>query len=338
MLHIVLTILAVIGKILLVILALILLLILLVLFAPIRYKGTFRKKDSRMQAQGSVSWLLKLFLVKGSWIEGKLSYEIRIFGIPLQKLLGLVRRGKKEEAGAEESEEIPEPEKESSAEEELPELQKEISQEEKTDTEEKPLENQEAEAEENSSEEPEAVRQEEQAETPEEKKPGPLAAFLKNAAEKLKKIIGLPAKAVQRLRSISRRLKGLFNRASSLADRAKKLLDFLQSKLFREVFELTKKELMPVIRHILPRKIWGELEYGTGDPGTTGQILAAIAALYPVLPPDLAIYPDFEETLLNCDLSLKGRIRLFVPVYHGARLLLNKQVRKLINRVRHKEA
>ncbi len=151
-------------------------------------------------------------------------------------------------------------------------------------------------------------------------------------------LFGLPEKISNTFEKIEDKIEAVSDKAESLVDKAKWGLDLLQSKMFKDVFSVAKKEILAIIKHILPYKLKGSVEYGTGDPASTGEILAMLASIYPILPKDLSISPDFEESLLNCNLVLKGRIRLIVLVFHGVKILLNKQVRRLIKKVRRKEA
>ncbi len=316
MLHIVLTVLAVIGKILLGILGLILLLLLLILFVPIRYKGSFQKQEKSIQAEASVSWLLHLVSLKISWIEKQLSWELRLFGIPLKPLLNRIRNRKN---SSEEKEQRPDPEDKQENEGEGP------------GTQEPGAELHESDGERTAAQGEGTGQPDESAEIHE----------ADGIFSRLKKIFGglvkLPERIQKTWNTFADRMKALFSRAESLADRGKKLLKFLQSKLFREVLELVKKEVFAILRHIAPRKISGRVNYGTGDPGSTGEILAALAAVYPIFPKDLSVEPDFEEAVLDCDLAVKGRIQTAVLIFHGGKLILNKNVRRLIRKVRHQE-
>ncbi len=368
MLHIVLTILAVLGKILLALLGFILLLFLLILFVPVRYSGTVQKQDSSLQGQGSVSWLLRLIQIRAGWADRKLSYEIRIFGIPLLRLLRWIRERKsrkaqksrkKEEAVSVKEENVSEPEENQPAAEAAEKLETAPGENQPAAEATEPLESV-SEEKQVSAEQTEACPQEaapEQepsqgsasaAETPEarpdgeekqEKTAEEASAEKSSRFEKIRKRFGAAVSKIKELFGKTiRTVEKLRSGAEQVTERIRKILDLLRSDLFREVFELTRKELFLILRHIFPRKIRGRLEYGTGDPASTGEILAALAACMPFLPKELVICPDFEEAVLNCDLSVKGRVRLAVPAFHGGKLLLNKQVRRLIKKVRHKEA
>ena len=76
-------------------LGLVLLAVLLVLFCPVRYQASAVKDvDNWNQAQvsGGVSWLFRLISVRVIYTDGQLKKEIRIFGISLDKLLGLTKK------------------------------------------------------------------------------------------------------------------------------------------------------------------------------------------------------------------------------------------------------
>lgn len=366
MLHIVLTILAVIGKILLGILGFILLLLLLILLAPIRYRGTFQKQDQEMQAKASVSWLLRFLHVQVTWIEKKLAYEVYVLGIPVFRLLKWIKglkknRGKKKAAqkksGSEEPEalqvyaqnaEIVSPAQDMETvqsvqpeeEEPLPAVQSVQPEEEDSlpavqSAEGEPAPSAEPVQEcEPVKEEREDTRDSEADAEAEAAKPG----LFERIRAAVQKVLGIPEKVSRTIRNVADKVKAVCSKAETLKAKVQEILKLLQSRLFKDVFESVKKVLLAIVRHILPQKLWGRVEYGMGDPATTGEILAAIAVIYPILPEKLFICPNFEESILNCDLTLKGRIRLVVLVFYGVKLLLNKKVRRLIKIVRHKEA
>lgn len=341
MLHIVLTILAVIGKILLGILGFILLLLLLILLAPIRYRGAFQKQDQEMQAKASISWLLRFLYVQVSWVEKKLTYEVYILGIPLFRLLKWIKglkKNKRKKKAVQKTPDSKEPEAiqtntDSSAETVEPAPSEEdvplIEQ-----TEEEPVTPVEPQEEVAPVEAQEEITP---AETPEDSKPDK-PGLLQRIGAAVQKVLGIPEKVSRTIRNIVDKVKAVCSKVETLKAKVQEILKLLQSKLFKDVFACVKKELLAIVRHILPQKLWGRVEYGMGDPATTGEILAAIAVVYPVLPEKLFICPNFEESILNCDLTLKGRIILVVLVFHGVKVLLNKKVRRLIKIVRHKEA
>ncbi|MFR6589418.1 MAG: hypothetical protein ACLURV_03640 [Gallintestinimicrobium sp.] len=71
--------------------------------------------------------------------------------------------------------------------------------------------------------------------------------------------------------------------------------------------------------------------------GFTGQIMAIQGMLYPWHKGNIRLEPDFEEKYIEGELHLKGRIRLGTLGICGLRILLNKNVRRLIRILRKKE-
>ena len=99
--------------------------------------------------------------------------------------------------------------------------------------------------------------------------------------------------------------------------------------VFREAGHLLKK--------IKPKKIEGDVIFGTGDPATTGQAIGGIAALYGFLPEKLKITPDFEEKRYEGNLHVKGSLRLIHVVIIAVRLIIDKNVRYIIKKIMTRE-
>ena len=142
------------------------------------------------------------------------------------------------------------------------------------------------------------------------------AGFLERLGAKISALIGKFRSGIRKLRST--------------AGFIEKLLAYLNSESFANCRQVLTKEGMAIMRHILPYKIRGTVRFGTDDPAKTGIILGLISVFYPSLPGNLTIEPEFTESCLEADLFLKGRIVLFVLAVHGVRILLCKDVRKLI--------
>ena len=80
-------------------------------------------------------------------------------------------------------------------------------------------------------------------------------------------------------------------------------------------------------RQALPRKICGEVRFGTSDPALTGQILGIAGIFYPLFMDNVKVDPDFERTILEGELFLKGRLRIVSAVRIAWRLFRDKNVR-----------
>ncbi len=88
------------------------------------------------------------------------------------------------------------------------------------------------------------------------------------------------------------------------------------------------KRIRKLLLHILPKKVRGYAEFGFDDPSTTGKVLGGISALYGMTGPLLDLRPDFRNKVFNCDLYIKGRIRIFTVALILLLLYFNKELKE----------
>ena len=140
-----------------------------------------------------------------------------------------------------------------------------------------------------------------------------------------------------KLSQVTDRLRGMQHKTDQLKQQTayyKRIWDQPQT---RQAIRVGFYELGEIIRHVLPRKLEVFGIVGTGDPASTGQIMAIQGMLYPWHKGNIRLEPDFEEKYIEGELHLKGRIRLGTLGICGLRILLNKNVRRLIRILRKKE-
>lgn len=344
MLHILLIILKIIGIILAVLLGLLLLLLLLVLFVPIRYKGKLCK-EKELQVTAKVSWLLHMISVPVSFRDGVLSVKIKLFGITLKKLTRDEDELEEdveelfhdaEDAAGEGEKKIEEIEEEeplsgSSGEKmddsaaQKDEGEKDRIREKETEGENNTIdEGKFAQEEEDGDEElSESVRREQEKSGPIKKIFDKIKAFFLKIFEIWKKIINLKYTF---LRLCGRIKQGI----RKYRDTKEFLLDERTKDAVRKAFEEGKL----LIGKLLPKKIRGELRFGTKDPALTGEILGGISIFYPIFMDNVKVYPDFERSILEGELFVKGRFRLATAALVLWRLWRDKNIRFVYHRFR----
>lgn len=304
MLHILLLILKIIGIILLAVLGLILLLFILVLFVPVRYRGDgsfYGKPEGTVK----ISWLLRIFSLTVSYKE-ELDFKIRIFGIHMMR--------KQEEAAKAAAREL---------EEDLILSAQELAEEIKDPLEEIFYDRPEPEP---------PVEQQAKAERPAETKgpkelpPLSKKGFFARLKERLK---GLLDKLTRSCRHILRSVR----KADNLRQ---EILDFMADERNKKTFRMMLGQIKRLLRHILPVKLKGQLAFGLEDPYLMGQILSGAALLYPVYHRQLSVKPVFDTKLIEGELFFKGRIRLAVLLSAGLRILLDKNFRVQLKKIRNR--
>lgn len=323
------------GILILVILGLLLLVVLTVLLVPIRYKGRLDKKEAPeeiFRADGLVSWLNPLLRVRVRFAEKKLHYTVRIFGICLlnsdkPKRDKPVKGKKKAKKAKEEKKKKQEPEKETTAESlvvaenaegtETPEAEGG-----KTEaTEQMPAEETLSSDMVNATATPpdEAEEATESAESGRKKK----GSLFKKIKQIIAKIMAIPEKLKEKVIHIKNTVKLLWYKKD-------KVVMFLQDELHKTALGKAWDTVKQIGLHVLPGKIKGHLEFGTGDPESTGKALGVLGILYAAYGKGITVIPDFYEKRLVAELAFKGRIRLGTLLLKGVRLIRDKQVKRFI--------
>lgn len=301
-LHVLLLLLKWLGIILLVILGVLLLLIVLVLLAPIRYKGKLIKKEAPeeiFRADGLVSWLNPLLRVRIRYAGKNLCYTVRLLGLclfdsekPKKEKTKKVKK-KKSEKKQKESRKKKETGASPTPEPLIPEQAEESM----------PAE-----------EFPETAETEDN-----ETKKRSLFTKIKEFIEKIKAI---PEKIKQKARRFVNTLKLLWYKKE-------KVVAFFEDELHKSALGTSWKAIKRLLHHILPGKIKGHAEFGTGDPESTGKALGVLGVLYAAYGKGLTIVPDFYEKRLVAELTLKGRIRCGTVLVICLKLIRDKQVKRL---------
>lgn len=336
MLHIILTILKILGILLLVILGILLAVVLAVLFVPICYSAQGKKNGDELSGKATVSWLFYLLHGKVVYEGGKTGFEIYLFGIPLMKVKQKLdarktrkQRKQKEEQVQTEPSTKPEVQKaaEKSAEGSTAEL--------KTTQQEKVNENKPEDRIQQSgtkvSQSPGTV---ELTKDPQKKKTG----ITEKAAGVWRKVKGIILKIWHFPSDCIKKLKKIKLTFRTICDKIKQCYTFLQMNTTKAAFRFIKGKVKLLLRHILPRKIWGNLTFGLDDPAVTGQILAVAGICYPVYKENLRITPVFDQKILEGELKLRGRICCGYLLLIGWQIFWNKDVKVTYQRFQHKEA
>lgn len=297
-----LTILKVIGWILLGILGLILLTVLTVLLVPIRYRADGVWKEEKY-IRGRVTWLLHLLSIRVTY-EKELLLEVRVAGFLIYPKKDRLGKEKKAASGADAEEGVGDADVDTNV------LDADGAKMPSADV--KTL-----------GESAPAAEADAQATDSDAAPEHPAGSFFEKLSGKLSQVTD--------------RLRGMQQKTDQLKQQTayyKRIWDQPQT---RQAIRVGFYELGEIIRHVLPRKLEVFGIVGTGDPASTGQIMAIQGMLYPWHKGNIRLEPDFEEKYIEGELHLKGRIRLGTLGICGLRILLNKNVRRLIRILRKKE-
>lgn len=324
MLHILLTILKVIGIILLVILALLIALILIVLFVPFRYRVHAKKEGGPPEAEGRITWLLKLLRVEVKYRDKSGRADIKVLRFTLKSI--------RIPAGEGHLQEKPKPGEEKQQ--KKPAKDKAIPDKAQTDAAGKTTSSKAA-------AEPTSGGADNSKESSKENRissvirsvlsvlPGRITRIVEKVCDILLRLLDLPFE--------------VYDKVDDGIDRVDRKIRAIQYKiqplLTIEAEHMLRKLIgyaMYLIRGWKPRRIRGYIEFGTGQPDVTGKLTGLIYLLLPEEADRFDIRPDFYEKRFRTDVTMAGHIRLYRAFVVAVKVLLDREFWELLRMIRHK--
>lgn len=124
------------------------------------------------------------------------------------------------------------------------------------------------------------------------------------------------------------------DRIKTIRDNKNKFIEFITNEENKKVFKLVKKQLFALLKHIKPKHLRGNLEFGFEDPSLTGCLLGFVYMFYPKYYKNFTIVGNFETVIIKGDFYLRGRIRLLSLLIIGVKLIIDKNVRRMIKMIK----
>ena len=338
--YVILTILKILGIILLVLLVI----VFSVLFVPVRYRLEGEKSSpgwSEANGKVKVSWVLHLIHLRIQYQEKELDWECYLFGVPLKKAGAAVREWKKKRRKKKVQEQKErrkkavqqknEPEKRTAAKKKGQEKPLQIEEKTRTATKEQKSTEKQTNPEKSKTAAPEAKKTEietaERKQQEKEKVSDKLSRFWNRCKKIVGSILEFPGKLKKKLTNIRLTFRGFY-------DKIKRWRTLWNEESTLAALHFLTEKGRKLIRHVLPRKIRGSITFGCEDPALTGQILGAVAIAYPLYGKGVAVYPRFEEKILEGQLQMKGRIVVACLLWQAWKIYRNPDVRQTLKKIR----
>lgn len=287
-----------IGIFLLCLLAVLFLVLLLILLVPVRYRLQGRF-EKKLTVRAQASWLLRFLFVRVDFDSGALAFQIRLAGF----LLAPKKPGANPTKGGGKN------------------------------------------------------AQTAQSEPPKPPAPDPIAACLDDAKERTAqstpkeepkpkeeafdrtetKRASFGERVDSWAEALRLKLEESEKKLTRLCDNLDYYVDLWQQEDTRIALTTAVGQFARIFRHILPREFSLNCILGTKDPASLGQLMALQGMCYPLLHRYVRIEPDFEKQRLEGELLAKGRIRILFLLVCVLRILLKKEVLRLIKRLRRKK-
>lgn len=308
--HIVFLILKIIGIILLILLGILLLLTGIVLFAPFKYQaeGSYHGK---LQLRARGTWLFHLLRIRAE-------YDLEN-GLRWQAAFAWIRRPKKERPNGEPKEASDNEETVDAADDAGLPVEAAASD---TDEPETALQMMES---------GEKTEDGEETEADEERGNGGLVCRIKKWLQRIRNwIMGF----WKRIKRIKYTFRNICDKIKTVNDKRAVVRDFIQDPQNQRIFRYAWGQMRFILRRLRPKKCCITGTIGFEDPALTGQVFGGIAVLYAWFGPVIQVSPDFEEEIIDVEFLAKGRFRLIYVLIAGMRLMMDRETRRLLMKLR----
>ena len=153
----------------------------------------------------------------------------------------------------------------------------------------------------------------------------------------IRKLRAFVHRIMEILKNIKYTIQKICDKIKGITKNIRYYVEIIQSDAFLRVWRVCGGEALKLLRSVLPGKARGRLLVGTGDPASTAQIIGIHGILYPLIGDHIMVIPDFERTIVEGELLLKGKLTVFRALKTALIIYFNKDLRKVI-RLLKKEA
>lgn len=328
--HILITILQILGNVLLVLLLVFLILLFLLLFVPVRYEAKGSYQEKKIVLCGKVRYLFPFVQLLFSYDQTK-KMQLRILGILVKDFLSEQQqtgkktgKRKKKNAGEKTGEKIPDNKTQSTKEtpaKETPDERDADAIQPEDDTGRGEIRS--------GAQDADQIVQTDQT--------GEKRTFVHRIGTFMERVRSFPDSLCRRVKAFCKKWKEILGNAKERKEQILSYIAFWQREDVQKAIGIAGKTLRKVLRSILPRKKRLYLHVGLGDPASTGQLCGFYGMIYPFVGNYVIIEPDFSQLIYEGDFYVKGKITLFVLLKAACIFLFHKDLKCIRKLVMHKE-
>ncbi len=138
----------------------------------------------------------------------------------------------------------------------------------------------------------------------------------------------------KRIKRIKYTFRNICDKIKKVNDKRTAICSFLQDPQNQRIFQYVWKQIRFLLRRLRPKKCCISGRIGWKDPALTGQVFGGIGILYAWLGPVIQVSPDFEEEIIDVEFFAKGRFRLIYVLIAGMRLMMDRETRRFMMKLR----
>lgn len=129
------------------------------------------------------------------------------------------------------------------------------------------------------------------------------------------------------------------DKLSGLKDKLTFYLEIVRDEENQELVKHGLTRLGKILKSNRPRFLRAEALVGLGEPDLTGYVYGIYWAVKPFLGKKcrMTVTPDFERRILEGEAVLGGRIMAATVLHHAVRVLLDRRLRRLLDKMKRQE-
>ena len=128
--------------------------------------------------------------------------------------------------------------------------------------------------------------------------------------------------------AVKDKIEAVIRKLHRMKDKTEQYKKFVRAGTTKQAFQVLKQNVVLLLKHLNPTKIKGQVTYGSGDPASTGKQLGYLSLILPLYYNKIDITPDFSQKILEGDIFIKGRIRVYNILYYCCKVYFNKYVKR----------
>lgn len=129
-------------------------------------------------------------------------------------------------------------------------------------------------------------------------------------------------------------IRNIYDKIKNVWENISYYIELLREEETKQLFHHAMFRIGKILKSIRPRKIRGNILFGTGAPDTTGYAYGVYGMLSPFIGNKLIVTPDFTQTILGGDIYVAGHITIFTILLNGLKLLLDRKLRRFIKKMK----
>lgn len=145
-----------------------------------------------------------------------------------------------------------------------------------------------------------------------------------------KRIYSLTDKVKSIIKKTKRKIRAVIRSKDKLKKKIDDIKMIINDEANKEMVRLLYSQLKALFKEIMPVKYKINIHYGCDDPYRTGQLLMYISVFYGLSGINMNITTDFNEKILEGDIYIKGRVRIYKLLMIVFRVYRNKRFRELV--------